>query len=263
VLIRQSHQKKRRPPKGGLLARIRRFLGRYSRGFGFGSLLLAFVVTEPTLALFCFVILFTHIELYFAKAILLFSQTMKIWLAWFNTYLLPARFVRSVACSAVWGIMLVVVAGTVGCKTTQNKPSSKEASTLRLHLEVNPDGTPHTMSVPVFREKPSKVSVYREPFLTEGDIEEAAVADGIGGFAVKIQFNRHGAWLLENTTTSYRGRRIAVESEFGQKRWLAAPIIARRISDGLFLFTPDASREETERIVRGLNNVARQLKKKG
>jgi hypothetical protein len=29
-----------------------------------------------------------------------------------------------------------------------------------------------------------------------------------------------------------------------------------RILDGTLTFTPDATREETERIVRGLNNVA-------
>jgi hypothetical protein len=37
--------------------------------------------------------------------------------------------------------------------------------------------------------------------------------------------------------------------------WLAAVLIRDRISDGLFRFTPDASREEGNRIVRGLRNV--------
>ena len=44
--------------------------------------------------------------------------------------------------------------------------------------------------------------------------------------------------------------------QFGEKPgkalWLAAPIISNRISDGTLLFTPDASRENTEAIVQGL-----------
>jgi hypothetical protein len=44
----------------------------------------------------------------------------------------------------------------------------------------------------------------------------------------------------------------------GQKRasgWLAAYLIRERDSSGIFRFSPDASREETQRIVRGLKNV--------
>ena len=44
-----------------------------------------------------------------------------------------------------------------------------------------------------------------------------------------------------------------------EARWLAAPRISQRIKDGVLVFTPDATREEAERIVRGLNNVAIKL----
>ena len=36
-------------------------------------------------------------------------------------------------------------------------------------------------------------------------------------------------------------------------------MIAQRIPDGYFTFTPDATRAEAQRIVRGLNNVAAKL----
>jgi len=42
-------------------------------------------------------------------------------------------------------------------------------------------------------------------------------------------------------------------------RWLAAPLINRRMADGMITFTPDASREETEKFVEGLNNSAKKL----
>jgi hypothetical protein len=46
--------------------------------------------------------------------------------------------------------------------------------------------------------------------------------------------------------------------EPGQPRasaWLAAYLIRERDASGIFRFSPDASREETKRIVRGLKNV--------
>ena len=59
-----------------------------------------------------------------------------------------------------------------------------------------------------------------------------------------------------------KDRRIAIFSQFGPARWLGAPIYQQKISNGVVFFTPDASRSEAERIVRGLNNVARKLKTK-
>jgi preprotein translocase subunit SecD len=81
----------------------------------------------------------------------------------------------------------------------------------------------------------------------------------VGGFALRIQFDHAGTALLEQYSASNRGKKIAVFCQFGEKlkdvRWLAAPVISRRISDGIFVFTPDATREEAEEIAVGLNNV--------
>jgi hypothetical protein len=159
-------------------------------------------------------------------------------------------------------LCLALLAGFSGCKTTEEKTRNKEASTIRLHLEAYPDGTKHNSEVPVYRESPVLVNANREPFLTEGDVQEAAVVDTIGGFVIRIQFNRHGALVMEGITASNKGKRIAIQSHFGELRWLAAPLITRRIGDGILLFTPDASREESERVVRGLNNLVATLKKR-
>ncbi len=37
------------------------------------------------------------------------------------------------------------------------------------------------------------------------------------------------------------------------------PRINRRISNGELVFTPDATREEAERIVKGVNNVSKKI----
>jgi hypothetical protein len=144
-----------------------------------------------------------------------------------------------------------------GCQALKKK----EASTLRVHLEVNRDGTDKNGPVPVYRENPVYVNVEHSPFLTEASIAKASLVDALGSFQIMIQYDRRGTWLLEQYSTANRGRRIAIFSQFGQARWLAAPVLQNRISDGLLVFTPDATREESERIVRGLSNVAKAMQK--
>ncbi|HET7625284.1 MAG TPA: hypothetical protein VFM25_08460 [Verrucomicrobiae bacterium] len=150
-----------------------------------------------------------------------------------------------------------------GCRTTDQ---DKQVATLRVHLESSEDETDFSKTVSVFREKPVKVTVDRDPFLTEADVASAGVVDVRGGFALQIRFDQQGSWLLEQKTTSNPGKHLAIFSEFGgtnhQARWLAAPIIRRRISDGVLEFTPDATRQECEEIVLGLSNVVKRINEK-
>jgi hypothetical protein len=155
-------------------------------------------------------------------------------------------------------VLLLVLLGA-GCQTMGRK---KEASTLRLHVEVNPDGTDQNGPVPIGRGDSSfRVNVETQPFLKEGNIAEAWVVDALGGFQIMIHYDRKGTLLLEQYSTAYKGKRVAIFSQFGEARWLAAPIMAHRIADGTLVFTPDATREEAERIVKGLNNVAKEMQK--
>ena len=150
----------------------------------------------------------------------------------------------------------VLIALTAGCAATRNKFKPEETA-LRLHLEVTPDGTAHNAPVAIFRASPIFVNVEKDPFLNEALIQKAEVVDDLGGFSIRVHFDQKGAWLLENVTTANKGRRIAIFSQFSATRWLAAPVLMRRITDGILQFTPDATREEADRLVRGLNNVAK------
>jgi hypothetical protein len=152
------------------------------------------------------------------------------------------------------GLLLL---GAVGCKSMKKK----EATTLRLHQEVSADSSGRSSPVPVYRENPIYVNVEKEPFLTEGFVKKASVIDALGSFQIMVQYDQQGTWLLEQYTTAHRGRRIAIFSQFGSVRWLAAPLTTKRIADGVLVFTPDATREEAERIVLGLNNVAKEVQK--
>ena len=174
---------------------------------------------------------------------------MKVWSGWFNVFL---------------GVAMV--AGLFGCRSTdeerQRRKQAKEKTALQCCLEVNPDGTERVKIVHILRSNPVAVSVDSKPILIERDVEEASVVDDMGGFGIKIQFNPHGARVLEMISTSYKGQKLAIFSQFDQDRWLAAPVISQNITNGVIVFTPDASREEAERIVRGLNNLAKEVKKK-
>lgn len=170
---------------------------------------------------------------------------MKTAAAWFNIYLLFA---------------LVLL--TPACKTTEEKKKKEEATRLQIYLEANPDGSGRTVPVSIYRRQPIQFYVQNEPFLTEADVAMASVVPAIGGYSIKIQFNQHGTWILDNITTSNLGRRLVVRAQFGEDRYLQAAQISSRIPNGTLVFVPDASPEEAARIVRGLNNVAAELQKK-
>jgi hypothetical protein len=160
-----------------------------------------------------------------------------------------------------YNIILLSLGLVAGCQTSDDP--KKELTAIRLHIEANPDGTTFSRTVGIYRAQPVPVNIESAPFADERDVEHAAVIDWMDGFAIQLNFNRHGQWVLENVTRSNPNRRVAVEADFGaDTRWLAAPLLRRPIADGVLTFTPDATREEADRIVRGLNNVTAAIKKK-
>jgi len=159
---------------------------------------------------------------------------------------------------------LLVVALVAGCKTTGERNRDRAISTFRLHLEGNPGGTEPTAVIQI-----AGVELYVDnlPFLDETSVTNAAVVDTRdGGFAIRVQYDRHGTLVLDSGTTENRGRRIAIFTQYGagkleHSRWLAAPY-GSPITDGVLIFTPMATRQESEEIVLGLNNVAKKIGKR-
>ena len=167
-------------------------------------------------------------------------------------------------------LLLALIGLGTGCQTVKTEIKKEPTSGLQFHLEVNPDGTDKNGPVTINRATPFQVNIERHPFLTEYQIAKAAVVDdALGGFRMFVQFNRQGTWLLEQYTTAHKGKRIAIFSHFTgteenakrEGRWLAAPVITRRVREGDFTFTPDARREEAETIATGLNNLAKKEQK--
>lgn len=189
-------------------------------------------------------------------------KNMRTCLPRFNTFLTPILRRISV-------LLLLGALGTVGeaaeptvkadPKATK-KPAKKERherSLFRMHLESAELPGLSTGRIKVLRSSPMDVVVQRDQFLDERDVQQARIISSTdGGFMIAVQMNTHGQLMLQLETTANRGKRIAVSCTWTEARWLAAPQITRTVEDGIYIFTPDCSREEADRIVRGLNNVA-------
>jgi len=154
-----------------------------------------------------------------------------------------------------------------GCASEKSK-QAKLMSALRVHVESNisgPNGFGTTQTISFIRSEPVTITVNTTPILAENDITQAAVMSSPGGFAVEVQFNSMGTLTLEQFTAANPGKHLVIFGQWGEKgnegRWIAAPLITHRIANGLLAFTPDASREDCDRLVLGLNNVARKINK--
>jgi len=157
---------------------------------------------------------------------------------------------------------MAVLALFCGCQTDKNKD---KVAALRVHLQVNPNDAGVTSTVTVLRSDPVSVTIGQDPVLTEANILAARIIDTPGGFAMEIQFDESATLMLEQYSAANPGRHFVIFGQWGPKlvngRWLAAPLITRRLSNGLLAFTPDISRSEADQLVLGLNNVAKQIHK--
>jgi len=160
----------------------------------------------------------------------------------------------------IYLLLLIALSLTLGCQNAEYKRKRQKA-VLRVHMEAFRDGTGLTQPVVIGRSSPITVIVQTIPFLTEDNVVSAKIIDALGGFSLQIKFDQTGTRLLELYTASNPRKRVAISSQFGEKlsqsRWLAAPVIPKRISDGMLTFTPDADLKEAEQIELGLNNHAR------
>ncbi len=150
------------------------------------------------------------------------------------------------------------------CESTDPSGSTKVASdvaTLRIHLETHADPMGLSRRISVGRES-AQTFFITPPMLSEQNLTAARLWEGNEEqFAIHLQFDRDGIRTLEMLSMSYRGKRLALGSQFPEPRWIGTFRMDRRIADGTLLFRPDATREEAVKIVRLLNNSVAKLQK--
>ena len=175
---------------------------------------------------------------------------MKVYALGFNIYL---------------GFFVALVLA-IGSQTVKSSDSdTKKVSALRIHLESKAGPGNTTQTVSVIRGDPVNVTILSGPFLTEADIIASRVLDTTAGFAVELKFSSSGTLILEQYSASSPGKHMVIFGQWGEKgsegRWLAAPLITHRITDGIISFTPDMDRDDAYRLVLGLNNVSKKIEK--
>ena len=149
-----------------------------------------------------------------------------------------------------------------GCQTEKTK---SDISILRVHLQASQSTAGSIVPATVLRSNPVSVNVAHDPILTEANIVAAQVIDTPGGFAVQVQFDESSTLMLEQYSSANLGLHFVIFGQWSEKaadgRWLAAPLITHRIATGQLAFTPDITREQADRLVLGLNNVAKKTQK--
>ena len=149
-----------------------------------------------------------------------------------------------------------------GCEYLKTKMSRAPVVELRIHVESVAAAPGTGQSVSIIRSQPVTVDIAREPILTESDVVAARLVETAGGFAVEVKFDETAGWALEQYSAVNPGKHLAILGLWGDKptdgRWLAAPRMARRIAGAELMFTPDASREEMEELVKRLNVIAKE-----
>ena len=156
----------------------------------------------------------------------------------------------------------MAVALVCGCQTDKKKD---DISVLRVHLQANKNTVGETVPVTLLRSNPVSVTIAHDPILSEANVVGARVIETPGGFAIEIQFDESSALMLEQYSSANLGLHFVIFGQWSEKvadaRWLAAPLITHRIANGQLSFTPDMTREQADRLVLGLNNVTKKLKK--
>src|SRR5215469_2136910 len=168
-------------------------------------------------------------------------------------------------------LALALAAGLVaGCKSAlpdlgleKNQPQGA----LRVHIELSPNNAALSSetaeNVTVLRAEPVKVTIDKDPVLTENNLVAAKVVATPDAPAIEVRFDENGTWILEQYSAANPGRHFVIFAQWGKDmkdgRWIAAPLITERINNGILSFTPDMSTNEIDQLVTGLNNVIKQF----
>jgi preprotein translocase subunit SecD len=157
-----------------------------------------------------------------------------------------------------------------GCKSTLSDlglEKNEPQGSLRVHIELSPSNAALSSetaeNVTVLRAEPVKVTIDKDPVLTENNLVAAKVIATPDAPAIEVRFDENGTWILEQYSAANPGRHFVIYAQWGKDmkdgRWIAAPLITKRINDGILSFTPDMSTNETDQLIAGLKNVIKQF----
>lgn len=184
---------------------------------------------------------------------------MRMSTAWFNILL---------ACLLLpWGLDLRAAEASEGAppqeKRTRKSKKPKPVKHVRVYVETRHDIAERSLAATVGKSNPMAFQVEKLPILNEVHVEQAALIEEAGTYQVQLRFNSLGSRVLEAYSAGAVGRHFVIMTQIDEEaRWIAAPLIRRRLGDGVLRFVPDASREDMQRLVNGLNGEIAKKKKR-
>jgi preprotein translocase subunit SecD len=165
--------------------------------------------------------------------------------------------------------LVVLAALLAGCQAMQTLGFKKDEplGALRVHIELSPSNAALSkdtaQTVTVLRADPVNVTIDKDPVLTENNLVAAKVVKTPDAPSIEVRFDENGTWILEQYSAANPGRHFVIYAQWGKDmkegRWIAAPLITRRLTDGILSFTPDMSTNETDQLITGLNNVIKEF----
>ena len=165
--------------------------------------------------------------------------------------------------------LAMLAALLAGCTAMQTLGFKKDEplGTLRVHIELSPSNATASkdtaQTVTVLRADPVNVTIDKDPVLTENNLVAAKVVKTPDAPVIEVRFDENGTWILEQYSAANPGRHFVIYAQWGKDmkdgRWIAAPLITRRLNNGILSFTPDMSTNETDQLITGLNNVIKEF----
>ena len=149
-----------------------------------------------------------------------------------------------------------------GCNYPVETKSNK--AQLAFFIEEFAQQETKTMLLKVYQASPKMVHVSPKPVLVgdPGMLKETHVINTQDGLhAIQLDFTTRGQALMEYLTTNYRDRRLYVvvaqsdqsKTNGVSSRCIGVSYIRGTVRGSKMIFTPDASREESESIVELVN----------
>ncbi|HTR44001.1 MAG TPA: hypothetical protein VMH87_20500 [Pseudomonadales bacterium] len=158
-----------------------------------------------------------------------------------------------------------------GAMSTLGLEKDEPMGAMRVHIELSPNNLSASSetaeTVKVLRTDPVDIIIDKDPVLTENNLLAVKVIKTPFSPAIEARFDENGTWILEQYSAANPGRHFVIFAQWGKDmkdgRWIAAPLITKRLNDGILTFTPDMSTNETDQLITGLNNVIKQFQTTG
>ena len=172
------------------------------------------------------------------------------------------RFLRSHLIIATF----VLLTSLLGCVRKYSVDTNRDKAQLALFIQGFPKQGEDTKLLKVYQAKPKLVYIDPKPVMRgdSGMITSSKVINTQDGLhAIQLDFTTLGQSVMEHITTNFRSRQLYIvlaknddhsKTNKVKMTCIGSHYINRTFSTPL-VFTPDASRDESEKITKLLNNT--------